>query len=250
MNVKRLLPDSLRRTLWWLVRSGQRKTLGLKTLVVTDLKGSLVGRGIEGTPTIFACVAVYNRSGPLLNHLIDSLARCDEANRIVLCIADNGSTDVPNLREAVKARWPGELRWVDVERLAAGAKFNKSRVLNAALHLADSGIIAVCDADISVPRHFVRRCVEETGRFRAWFPNISWEEKDGRVREYNEGCGIAIVRYELLKRVGYLDESYAGWGHEDWEWYYRFYKHGIQAARSLELGIVHHYHERSKWVFS
>jgi hypothetical protein len=246
LSAKRLLPERLRYRMWWLIKSPKRKNLGLKTLLLTDIKGACRGRRPGGKPVVFVCTAVYNRSKPLLSHLIGSLSECDDRDRIVLCIADNGSLDVPDLRRQVEERWKGELRWVDVEKPTQGP-FNKSRVLNAALRLADGGIVAVCDADLSVPRHFVRLCESETGRYRAWFPRLMWEEMDGRLREYSEGCGVAIFRHEVLETVGLLDESFVGWGREDWEWYYRFYRRGIQAARSLEPGLVHHYHERKKW---
>ncbi len=236
----------LKRWLWFVFRSPQRKLLGWKTLI-TDLKGlsGLVLNVIFGKfrkkENIVICTGLYNRSEHFINIFLPSLNRCKHPERIALSVSDCGSSDVSDLETQIRNIWKGDLVFS-----SRSEKFTRTSAFNRAIRQRDAALYFICDADMELPANLVKLCNRYTSGSRAWFPVCRWTERDGSRRWFPEGTGMFAARKEVLDRIGLLDESITSWGAEDWELFFRMYRHGIMPLRTREAGLVHHWHEPTK----
>jgi predicted glycosyltransferase involved in capsule biosynthesis len=183
-------------------------------------------------------VGVKNRSSNLLNCLIESLNKASFRPLIDLAVFDCGSTDSPDLHEAIKKRWKGSLSYQRIEQ-----PFSRSVAFNRAVGLSSTDYILICDADMSVPKDIVYKVSKYSSEKAAWFPVCWYENDDGSGRFWTESTGMFACKRENFDKTGGFDETIKTWGKEDWLMYFSFYKQGIGCIRTRERQFVHHYHE-------
>jgi hypothetical protein len=241
--MKQWLPIALKKWLWWVFKSPQRKQVGYGTLL-TDIKGHWA---IQTKPTkplqpISICIGIKNRSEHLLTHLIPSLNAAAHKELITLSIYDAGSNDVPNLKAAIQALWSGSLIYTEQAQ-----DFTRSKTFNAAILQSPDEYFMACDADIQLPKDIVEKINAFVTSHTAWFPQVLWlsnDEKSGRF--FSEGTGLFASTKSNFIKVGQYDETITTWGKEDWLLYFAFYKNKIAGYRTNEREMVHHPHESLK----
>lgn len=238
----------LRRLAWFLLKSPQRKIVGWKTLF-TDLRGmcSVALRYLfpAKPPEIWVCTGLLNRSEHYLNVLLPSLIEVRSRGvRIALSVADCGSSDHPNLEQAIRERWNGNLVFS-----SRPEPFARSRVFNRAIRQAQGESLFICDADMSVPANLQQLVYHYVTRHSVWVPvcrkMLGPHPQDG-WKYQSEGTGIVACTKKHLERSGMLDESINNWGGEDWALFFRLYRAGIMPLRTRSYHLVHHFHPSLK----
>lgn len=238
--IKRLLPVVIKRFLWFVFKAPQRKWIGYSSLYL-DIKAWLrVWLKRRTYHRITVCVGVKDRSENLLR-LIDSVHHCNFKPLIDLSVFDCGSSDVPDLLQAIKQRWRGRLIYQRMEM-----PFARSTAFNGAVKGAETKYILVCDADMTLPTDIVKQVSAYAGPGSAWFPIVWYTNQDGSGRYYQESTGMLGCLKSEFEAVGGYDESIRQWGKEDWLLFFEFYKHGIACLRTRERGFVHHWHPSLK----
>ncbi len=235
--IKRYLPPRFKQFLWFIFKSPQRKWIGYSSLV-TDIRGYLAvlfrRRRYE---RLTVCVGVKNRSSNLLNFLVESMNRAEFSSLICLSVYDCGSDDIGNLQKALREKWKGRLKYTRVEQ-----PFARSVAFNAAVKQADTSLVLICDADMSLPYDIVGKVSRYTTPSSAWFPVVWYTNEDGSGRYYTESTGMFSSYLSDFLNTGGFDENIREWGKEDWLLFFEFYKNGIACIRSREKDFVHHYH--------
>lgn len=238
----------LKRLAWFVLKSPQRRMVGWKTLL-TDLRGlSETGLACLFPPKqqqLVVCTGNLNRSTHLLEVLIPSLLRASQGTgHIALSVADCGSDDVADLEAEIRRRWKGTLYFSRVQE-----PFARARAFNRAVKQSLEPHVMLCDADMEVPEdllHSVQRFVHARC---AWFPVCRHMLAAPPATEWkylSAGTGICVLRREHFETLGGLNEAYTQWGHEDWDFFFRCYRHGIMPLRTRAFGLVHHYHPSLK----
>lgn len=235
--IKRLLPKNVKQFLWFIFKSPQRKWHGYSTLL-TDLKGYLyVLFKPKQYERITVCVGVKNRSYNLLNYVVESLNQAENKALINLSVYDCGSNDVDDLEAEITKKWKGLFAYCKVE-----SDFARSKAFNKAVEMAESHLVLVCDADMSIPKDIVRKASKYCTKKSAWFPVVWFTNEDGSGRYYTESTGMFAAYKNAFKLTGGYDETIVTWGKEDWLLYFEFYKNDIACIRTREKEFIHHYH--------
>ncbi len=151
-----------------------------------------------------------------------------------------------------------------------GTQWNKSRVVNTALHWVNTEFCAVLDSDVVCPPQQVRGCLEllrtqsasfmcpyDIFHFCARKPGLeiirNGQELDCHdyankysERRYTSGCvgGMMIFRTAFVKYMRGFSELFYGWGHEDSEFAFRANKMGD--FMRINGPLIHFNHERTK----
>lgn len=168
---------------------------------------------------IAICVGIRNRSEMLLKHLLPSMSRLDNQDRIVLSICDCHSEDEPKLYQKIRNIWKGGVIYEN-----SNMPFTRSTSINRAVEICNSNMVFLCDADMTLPKDFVSQMDKFVGANKAWFPICFSLNKDrpkvitkknGFWRPY--GYGMAgFLRKDFID-IGQLpvDDEYKSWGKED-----------------------------------
>lgn len=210
--------------------------------ILTDFRAFLFTRTTPSPlQAVSVCVGIKNRSSQLLDFFIPSLLQCEHTELIELSVYDCGSDDVPNLKNEIEKLWKGKLIYQ-----SANEDFTRSHSFNAAMRQSTSGLIHLCDADMSFPSHLVKSINRYCTKYSAWFPHVWYRNEDGSGRFYTESTGMMACRREDYVLCGGLDERIKTWGKEDWLFFFEFYKNGLAGMRSNEKDFVHHYHPSLK----
>ncbi|MEZ4804054.1 MAG: hypothetical protein R2852_00815 [Bacteroidia bacterium] len=179
--MKRFLPKNLKQLLWFIVKSPQRKWIGYSTLFL-DMRAYLsVFFKTSRKQKITICVGVKNRSENLLSFLITSMNACKDKDLLALSIYDCGSTDVQDLKTSIQDIWEGDLKFETSDQ-----DFARTISFNGAVKMADTELVLICDADMSLPADIVSKVVKYTGKFSAWFPVVWYTNEDGSGRYYTK----------------------------------------------------------------
>ncbi len=241
--IKQLLPKSLKQFLWFVFKSPQRRwhELGYSTLL-TDFKAWwTVTFSSKKLQPITICIGIKNRSHNLLNYVITSLNECEHKDLIALSIFDCGSDDVLDLKSEIQLKWKGHLIYSKDDQ-----SFARSIAFNKAVKQANTELILVCDADMSLPKNIVQKVNHYVTKQSAWFPHVWYTNEDGSGRFYTESTGMMASTKQGFFEVGGYDESITQWGYEDWYLFFAFYKKKIACIRSNERDFIHHYHPSLK----
>lgn len=110
---------------------------------------------------------------------------------------------------------------------------------------------------LDTPFQIVRSDEIENGQFKQLcFPNFYFLDKGLRSFEQEMSefrlpylaflSGNVSVKKEMLKKSGYFDESFVGYGAEDWELGYRLYKNGVAFILDPETAAYHQEHPVSE----
>jgi predicted glycosyltransferase involved in capsule biosynthesis len=239
--LKRLLPKNVKQFLWFIVKSPQRKWIGYSTLFL-DLRAYVAAFfNTSKKQKITVCVGVKNRTENLLSFLITSMNACKDKDFLALSVCDCGSTDVEDLKKSIQEIWKGDLKFE-----TSNQDFARTISFNRAVKMAETELVLICDADMSLPKHIVSKVVTYTGKFSAWFPVVWYTNEDGSGRYYTESTGMMACKKAQFLEVGAYDERIKKWGKEDWLLFFEFYKHGLGCIRSREPEFIHHYHNTLK----
>jgi glycosyltransferase involved in cell wall biosynthesis len=236
----------LKRLAWFIFKAPQRRMVGWATLL-TDIKGlfsvSVQAFRKKEKEVIWVCTGNKNRSKALLENLVSSLAKCKNAERLALSVADCESTDIADLETEIRKIWKGKLVFSSWDY-----EFHRSSCFNRALKQAKGNVVFVCDADISVPVNIVDKIDRYVTADTAWFPVCQWQKNAGnrKWKWFSAGTGIFASTWEQLLETGLYDETFLEWGKEDWDLFFRFYKAGIMPLRTRTKGLYHHWHPSSK----
>lgn len=235
---------------------------------------------MKPNPRISLMVATYNWPGALELTLQSALRQ--SLLPVEILVADDGSTDeTRELVQRIAAQSPVPIRhiWHPDEgfRLAA--------IRNRAIAAAVGDYIVQIDGDIVLHRHFLRDhaafarpgsfvsgsrlmltpqrtsqllAEHDASRLSLWSPGVrhrlnglrlGWLMPllSGYKADRTRGCNMAFWREDIVRANGY-NESFRGWGAEDFELALRLCNNGVQHRRVKFGAIVFHlYHpERSR----
>jgi glycosyltransferase involved in cell wall biosynthesis len=227
----------------------------------------------------FSIVIPYHRRLPYIEQVLRSLAEQDIPLGDVEVIVVSMEYSEPLLR--VLSGLPEELR---VRCVMAREPWNVSRARNIGIRNAAGRTLLLLDADMLLPRSFLRRLRDEydpAGRpvavigqmlnYDAYtdVPEASLAPYEhyratylaGNTREGLRGDArwhstrsipwslywtalIAIPRELVMRHSLYFDEGFRGWGAEDLEWGYRLQRCGIMPEFADGLWGIHLPHPR------
>lgn len=239
--IRKIIPAPVRRLFRFVFKAPQRKWIGFRSLF-TDLRAYLSAWKQPSTiHRITICVGVKNRSRHLIDHLVKSMDECDYAALLDLSVFDCGSDDTDNLELALYNRKYGRIFYS-----REVMPFARSNAFNRAVQAAESPLVLICDADMSLPRNIVKKVNRYANRKSAWFPVVRYLNEDGSSRWYTESTGMMACRKEDYFKAGGMDENIREWGKEDWLLLFSFYKIGIGCIRTYEPNFVHHWHPSLK----
>jgi predicted glycosyltransferase involved in capsule biosynthesis len=237
----------MKRFLWFLFRSPQRKIVGWKSLWV-DLAGfiSLIRHRLfasDRSEIIWICVGNKNRSEALLNYLIPSLTKLNHLSRFGLSVVDCNSSDVADLEGKLKQHWQGQLVFSSHD-----IPFSRAAVFNLAITQAPGDLVFVCDADMSLSQNIADLIDKNTTKKTAWFPICQWQlsPDEEHWKWFTAGTGIFSAYKHQLQKTGLYNEAITAWGKEDWDLFFRFYQKGIMPLRSRCQNLYHHWHVSEK----
>ena len=175
----------------------------------------------------------------ILEVLLPSLLTCHEASLISLCVADAGSEDASHLKQKLEDALPGRVTFLTVE-----GGFSRSKLFNRAVQAAQTELLFITDADISLPPDLVEQVNRKTDAKRLWFPVCrAMLNASGSAWEwYSEGMGVMACTKTQYNTVGGYNEAFTTWGGEDQEFYLRCWKQEYFCLRTREYNLVHHWH--------
>lgn len=234
---------SLKQFAWFVLKAPQRNWVGYGSLL-TDLKAWFSRQfAPKSKDTIWVCVGTYNRSHQLLNSLLPSLAKANKNGDFGLSVFDGGSTDIENLHAALEQVWPGPLKFSSEPLPFARAVF-----FNRAIAQSGASLFFACDADMQVPENLSTLIYRYVKGRSAWFPICQWQinAQSSDWRWFTEGTGNFAATMNQFKHTGWYDESFTGWGKEDWDLFFRFYKKGFAPFRTHCKGLYHTWHPATK----
>ncbi|MBS3915169.1 MAG: hypothetical protein KG003_11765 [Bacteroidetes bacterium] len=236
----------LKRLAWFLLKSPQRKWVGWST-IFTDISGIFILFFHRIFPIknekIWICVGVKNRGQYLLDYLVTSMNKAEQADQLALSIADCNSHDIPDLENKIREIWKGELIFH-----SENSAFTRAKTFNRAIKNSKGNLVFVCDADITLPQNIVQTIRRNTTKKTAWFPICQWQLEDTKPewKWLSAGTGLFSTYKNNLDKTGLYDEQIQSWGKEDWDLFFRFYKYGIFPFRSRCKGLYHHWHQSSR----
>lgn len=193
------------------------------------------------------CTGLFNRSLSFQKHLLASLQSINYPEKVTLSVFDCKSTDVEALESEIRKTWKGKLIF-----RAEKVNFSRSYAFNQAIYMAQTELLFICDADVSVPVDLVKKCNRNVSKHLAWFPVCFWlkEGKSTFASEngtfFTEGTGLFACSKKQISKTGAYDQNFTTWGKEDWDIFFRFYKNGIMPFRTRENELLHHWHESQK----
>lgn len=236
--LKKYLPSKWKQFLWFLFKSPQRKYGGKGTLYTDMIGWFAIQKKANQLNPITICTGLKNRSKPFLEVLIPSLNKCQYKELITLTVFDCNSSDVANLKEEISKIWKGELHFDSEDR-----EFARAYTFNKAIENSPTEIFFACDADMQVPSNLVELVNQYTSPKTAWFPISYHLDESGKSGKFKtEGKGIFASTKTQFKAIGKYNENYTQWGEEDWDLFFRFYKHKVRPYRTYEKELMHHYH--------
>jgi len=201
-----------------------------------------------------------------------------EAGDYEVVVADDGSScDLLAAVQETPRTYP--LRFVRLERTEVSCR---SRVRNAGAAAAQGEYIVFLDSDMIVAPNYLRELdlyyaadgdlfvfsyrfmlkdpvaiedVRSRRIFRKNYKTLEYLEGrhfDGQVTSFNNmalvqpwmpvySCSMALSR-RRFETIGGFDESYKGWGVEDWDVAYRCMKLGMRIVSHLGMEALHQYH--------
>lgn len=242
------MPAKIKYPLWYLFKAPQRRLSPLS--LFNDLRGLALLLWYQLFPKrvllpVSICTGIYNRSDNYLNQFLPSIRKAAHQELIELSVFDCGSTDINDLKAAIKSSWNGALVFN-----AAQMPFSRSATFNKAVAQASHSIIFICDADMSVPGNIVQLCNNYTAKKRVWYPVVYFLFKDkpavvapgNGVWEQYSGKGMLACLKEDFNATGGLNERFTTWGAEDNELWERFYQNGFTVISNRQQGMIHHWH--------
>lgn len=233
---------------WYLFKAPQRE-VGWFTLW-SDLLGILIYilrivKPKSPLQAITICTGIYNRSDNYLHHLLASLNKASHPELIELSIFDCESDDIADLSLRIKEQWKGKLTFKS-EKIA----FSRSYSFNKAVAQANTSIVFICDADLSVPSNIVQLCNNYVGAKMVWFPiyfflfknKPIFVSKENGVWEQYGSKGMFACTKQAYQEIGGLNEEYKVWGYEDTELWLRFHQANYIIIRNRQSQFFHHWH--------
>ena len=256
LQIKSLIPVSLKKIPWYIFKSPQRE-VGFGTLWI-ELRGILFYLFHSLYFLLFKpklkpisiCTGLKNRSSNYLNIFLESVLKFDHSELIELSIFDCGSDDIAELEVDIRKKWKGKLVFSQQK-----IEFSRSFAFNRAVEQSTHPIIFICDADMTMPVDLVKRCNRFVFAKNVWFPvcfHLNPDMNEGYTKENGQwhpvGKGMFAAKKKYFVRIGMYDESFKQWGGEDCDLWLRFYKHGFFPYRNRQKGLFHHFHESLKTV--
>ena len=127
-------------------------------------------------------------------------------------------------------------------------KFTRSISFNNAIKQSTSDKIFRCDADMSLPKDFVKKYENNVAVNKVWFP-VCFSLKENAIREILPengiwrwtGQGMVGIYKNNFIELGCLDEKYTEWGKEDNEFFDRCKKKYIIINKQCN-GLYHNWH--------
>ncbi len=246
--MKRIVPNWIKFSLWWLFKSPQRK-LGWFTLT-NDLIG-LFRYLIEQTPfknkphSVSICVGIYNRQETFLQHFLPSLTNCLNQELIELSIFDCGSVNHDDFKKQVALGFNGKLVFNSESH-----PFARAFAFNRAVKQATHDLIFLCDADFSLPKKIVQLCSSYTKNGEFWFPIVYYlyKNKPAKYAKGNGewmlwgGKGLLACNKKSYLDLGGLNEEFKTWGGEDEDFWLNCHASKKVIIRTKEKELLHHWH--------
>ncbi len=247
LQIQNLIPFRLKKQVWWLLKSPQRK-LGFWYSFKIDVSGYLIlFRNYFRKPKIqhvSVCVGIKNRTENLTKALLTSLQNIDNQDKIEISIADCNSKDVLNLKEQIRTFWKGELVFISED-----IPFSRSAIFDWAIQKSTYPIVFICDADIYLPKNFVKLANRYITEKTTWFPIVqdvdNLDNKDKSPKYRTQGYGIVGITRKNYLKIGGLDKRFKTWGLEDIDFYFKCYLHKIKPFRENKSKLLHLKHLKS-----
>jgi len=247
--IKKIMPKSLKKLLWFVFKAPQRKFSkgsfyrDLKGLCIYHLSAFLFRK--QKLEPITICTGIFNRSDNYLNLFLPSVASCSNKDLISLSVFDCGSNDVENLEQQIKNIWAGDLDY-NLKHMP----FTRAKSFNRAVKYAKTKYVFLCDADMTIPKDIVLLVNRYVAYKRVWFPkcfflykNMNSKQlyKNGEWLNYDATGMVACLKSDFLA-IGGLDETYLTWGGEDTDLWKRFHEAQFIVIRNKQRGLLHHWH--------
>ena len=197
-------------------------------------------------PILSVCISLKNRSkvsheGEVHTLFPNCVRALQEAAEVVgpleLVVADFHSDDWP------LGDWIMESasRSLQIRVLTLDGPFSRGRGLNAAVNVASSRRIFICDADILVSAEALTRGIASLDRGQAAFPICQYLDARGQPDFWQDsGFGIAFVSREHFQRAGGVPE-FLSWGGED-DLFYKRLQDLSTIVRQRDAGLRHQWH--------
>ncbi|MFP4354890.1 MAG: glycosyltransferase family 2 protein [Phycisphaerae bacterium] len=153
-------------------------------------------------------------------------------------------------------------------------QWNRSHCLNIGIRAAATPYVFLGDVDVIYPLDFVEVAMEAIGKSRLlrvhsalW--DLPEEARDvclsdepdtyrkqfadlldkADSRKVQMQVSMLLVEREVLRKIGGLDEQYAGWGFEDLDLHARLWAYGLERANIADRAVMlHQWHERYEGV--
>lgn len=245
--IKKTIPNNLKYPLYFVFKAPQR-SFATKSIYY-DFKGICIYIWYKLFPfkmlkPITICTGIYNRSDNYLFHLLSSINLAKHQHLITLSVFDCNSTDVKNLKSEIEKKWKGKLIFNIENR-----DFSRSYAFNQAVEYAETNIVFICDADLSLPKNIVNYCNYFTANKRVWYPIFFFlyknkpaviTKQNGEWEQYGSKGMVGCLKHDW-QAIGGLNEIYTEWGNEDTELWERFHKKGFTIVRN-RTNIIHHWH--------
>lgn len=196
---------------------------------------------------------------PSLAASLANLAQCEGLDEIIVV-----ELGIKAYARTTAARWGARYVFVRHE-----GPFERARALNIGTTLASHELVMWKDGDLLLPQHFASQAREEMNLQEADFflpyssINCLTEDDSHEVMRGTRSpadCkptvvwrggisngGVGIVRAVFVDQFGGLEESFRGWGYEDWAWWHKARLLGRTAVTHNQSQVLYHlYHPTAK----
>lgn len=196
---------------------------------------------------ITICVGLQNRTDNMINFLLKSMNECEHKDKLALSVVDVGTTDVSDLKTEIQKHWGGKFNFTKMD-----LPFGRY-VYNHAVENAESNLIFVCDADMTLPKNFIQQYVENVpNRKHVWFPicfslykgvnEYVIKDENGWWRETGFGM-MGIFKDVFMNLGGYQVKT--TWGGPDDMMFKMCNKQGLKIKRENCVGLFHNWHPKN-----
>ncbi len=224
-------------------------------------------------------IPAYNNP-EMLNNTLEALndqIGFESGGYEVIVVDDGSEVDLLAFVQGTPRSYP--FRHVRLERMPVSCR---SRVRNSGAAIAQGEVIVFLDSDMIVAPNYMQQLdsydplshdlfvfsyrfmlkepvsleeVKSRSIFRKDYKTLDYLEGrhyDSQITSFNNmaldqqwmpvySCSMALPRHRL-EQIGGFDESYKGWGVEDWDVAYRCMKLGMRIVSHLGMEALHQYH--------